>query len=73
MELTAEYLNSILAYDAETGVLRWTKSQRGFNRCGQIAGNREETATRVKIDGKVYLAHRVIWKMVHGEWPRIVH
>lgn len=24
---------------------------------------------RVNIDGERYLAHRIIWMMVHGEWP----
>jgi len=29
----------------------------------------KEKYLRVNINGKRYLAHRLIWMMVHGEWP----
>lgn len=44
------------------------KIHRSF--VGKIAGG--ETATgyvSVRIDGKTYLAHRVIWLLVHGQLP----
>ena len=27
---------------------------------------------RVKLDGKYYLVHRVIWMWVYGEWPDVI-
>ncbi len=63
--LTYEYLNRILAYDPETGIIRWVKN-------GKIAGwSDPENGGRIsiRIDKKLYLAHRVAWFLYYGEWP----
>lgn len=75
-----EYLNSVLNYCPETGILTWKnrnedhfKSPGAFKAwntrfSGKKAGSPHSQGYRqVNLDGKVYLAHRVIWTMVHGD------
>lgn len=70
------YLRSRLRYDAETGKLFWLHSDAmppHWN--GRRAGT--EAFTYVGSDGykigtisyKGMKAHRVIWALIHGEWP----
>lgn len=69
-EMNADYLRSIMDYDGS--VLRW-KEKRGSNALkGQIAGKkRPDGYIQIKIDRKMYLAHRLIWMWVYGSWPRM--
>ena len=61
--------NDVLAYNPEEGTLTW-KVSRGRVAKGQRAGAPHGQGYRqVRILGKVYLEHRVIWKMQTGEWP----
>lgn len=76
-------LNRLLFYDAETGRLWWRK--RSLCDCASVhamnmwnarsAGKEAFTARHPRgyrigaIKNKSYIAHRVIWCMVHGEWP----
>lgn len=67
--LTAERLREVLDYDAETGLFT-RKEPRNRWKAGQVAGG--ETChgyTGIKIDNRVYLAHRLAWLYVFGEWP----
>lgn len=74
------YLNSVLEYCPETGVLTWKHRPENHFKClgvfkawntrfsGKPAGSPNGSGYRqVNLDGKVYLAHRVIWTMVHGD------
>jgi hypothetical protein len=72
--LTIDRAEELLAYDADTGVLRWRKTLS--NRC--VAGNRAGTVSaktprysnrQIRIDGKLYREHRLIWFLCTGEWP----
>lgn len=80
---TPELLRKLLRYDPATGKLFWRvrtldvcsseKSMRAFN--SRYAGKEAFTALRSgypsgSILGKTYLAHRVIWAMETGEWPK---
>lgn len=81
--LSAESLQSLLSYDAETGRLFWrTRRIDEFNDARatgifntRFAGLPALTAVtaqgylRGTILGKNYLAHRVAWALFHGEWP----
>ena len=69
LPLTAERAHELLTYDPETGGLYW-KVARGC-RIGALAGTRTaEGYTQVEIDCRLYRAHRVIWLMMTGEWPK---
>lgn len=67
--LTYEQAAELLTYDSETGLLRWNKS--GLKRTkGKIAGHTDRTGyTRIMINYKMYLAHRLIWLLVYKQWP----
>lgn len=67
--LTLDRLNELLAYDAATGEFRW-KVARSNLRAGSTAGTLDSQGYRqIKIDGVLYLAHRLAWRMVTGEMP----
>lgn len=72
--LTAERLRKVLNYDAVSGEFTWLVSQ-GSVRAGAVAGNVKfyprtgRTYVHIKIDRKLYSAHRLVWLYVHAEWP----
>lgn len=78
-----DYLRQVFEYDAESGVLSWKK--RSIELClsdhalavwngryaGKEAGN-IHIATgyrQVRLDGRMWQAHRLIWKMVYAVDP----
>jgi hypothetical protein len=72
--LTAERLRELLDYSAETGEFRWKKNLKGGVRAGAAAGCVDRRSggvayIRIRVDGKIYHAHRLAWLYVHGEWP----
>jgi hypothetical protein len=68
--LTAERARALLIYNPETGALNWRVARPGT--CsGALAGTRtSEGYTQVEIDYRLYKAHRVIWLMQTGKWPK---
>lgn len=51
------------------GVLCWKVKRRKVDR-GQPAGiDRGDGYIRVIFNYKPYYAHRIVWLLVHGEWP----
>jgi hypothetical protein len=70
MSLTAEELRERLHYDPCTGTFtRVTSSVRRWR--GQPAGmvHKGHGYVIIKIGQTGYLAHRLAWLYVHGEWP----
>lgn len=73
-----EELNRLFRYDPATGVLyrRWRNDvpdriNKRF--ADKPAGHRSKGGyVQVSIDGQSYLAHRIIWKMLHGTEPETV-
>ncbi|QBH20832.1 HNH endonuclease [Alcaligenes faecalis] len=67
--LTQAMVHEHLSYDSETGLFIRLKS--GWkSRIGKIAGIKDSYGyLQIKIDGRRYLAHRLAWLYVHGEWP----
>lgn len=68
--LTAQRLRELFDYDDSTGHLirRVTTSCRSL--AGSVAGHQDKTGyRRVVVDGSQYLAHRLIWLYVTGDWP----
>ena len=72
---SAEYLHSRLTYDAATGALSW-RHNAAYPQCwnSKWAGRGAFTAQfqgyrTGRLDGKQYLAHRLIWAFCTGSWP----
>jgi hypothetical protein len=71
MILTQEYLKSRLRYDSETGHFYWIKTGKTAARfVGKLAGWQKSNGyICIAIDGKTYLAHRLAWLYIYGNWP----
>jgi hypothetical protein len=68
--LNAEEVRALLDYDPETGVLRWKQHMTPRARMGKEAGVIQQGKyRRVGIYGRYYMAHRLAWLIVTGEWP----
>lgn len=60
---------SDLVYDDETGEFSWLNS-KGGSKAGKKAGTLANNGyLHVTYNYKSYLAHRLAWFFVHGEWP----
>lgn len=68
--LTQTQLKAVLHYDPVTGVFTWVNDRRHI-KAGSVAGSVDKASGyyRVKFDGTVYLAHRLAWLYMTGEWP----
>lgn len=66
-----ERLRDLLAYDPETGIWKWTGAARGYARyAGKVAGClNAEGYWQISIGAKLYLAHRLAFLYMDGEWP----
>ena len=74
--INPERIKELLEYNPEVGgsCLIW-KSDRGSNKVkGLMAGTifNKNGYWVVGIDGTVYLAHRLVWSIVHGEDPSFI-
>lgn len=69
-KLTHERLKELLSYDPMTGWFVWLKptSPRVSigARAGVVAGNGRRY---IAVDGEKFMAHRLAWFFIHGEWP----
>lgn len=76
--MTVARLRELLAYDAETGVVRWKVRAGSRRKAGEEAGCADlKSRKRYRTIGvrcgamgtRKFLAHRVIWALAHGTWP----
>jgi len=83
--LTQERLKELLHYDPETGVFRWLVDIRNGEhrarilvKAGDIAGyrgggrNSRTEYVSIRIERRLYGAHRLAWLYVKGEWPPLI-
>lgn len=76
-------MRDLVRYDHSTGKLFWKERPRDHfqsDRAWKIsntkrAGKEAFTTSdaygyrKANIDGRLYLAHQIVWLFVHGEWP----
>ena len=71
IHVSQEVLSELLEY-REDGALLW-KVSRGGRHPGDMAGTKDPHGyTLVSVNGQRYLAHRIIFYMLTGQWPEIV-
>ena len=60
-----------IEYSPETGIFRWKVSPCRHRRVGVIAGYSHPRDGHIRIGfmGKYYMAHRLAWRIMTGEWP----
>jgi hypothetical protein len=67
--VTCEKVRELFNYDAKKGLLTWRVNRQRVS-AGQEAGALTKSGhVRVKVDGKSYLAHRLVWLHWYGEEP----
>lgn len=71
MSITLEDAHGLFNLDHETGVLTWRIKPSRRIRLGAVAGSKNKATgyIEVRIKGKGYGAHRIVWLMTKGEWP----
>lgn len=70
--ITAERVRELLHFDPDTGEFRWLVAVNN-NRvhAGTVAGHASRAGyCQIRIDGRLYYAHRLAWLWMTGDWPR---
>lgn len=70
-DLTVEDVRKAFSYSKKTGILVWkTACTTNPLRVGTTAGAIDAVGRiRIGMNGRRYLAHRIIWLWVTGKWP----
>lgn len=70
IKVTQEILKDFVIYNPETGVFSYKpKIEKGSWKLKHGGTCTDRGYIVVKVHGKDYLAHRLAWLYVHGEWP----
>lgn len=74
--ITTERLRELVTYDPETGVFRWKIHRSNKCRIGDVAGTDPPVGQKnryvlIRIDDRLYRAHRLVWLYVYGKWPTL--
>lgn len=68
--VSVERLNEVLVYNSDTGSLAWKKHWK--NTPDGLAGCFRKDGYRViRVDDVLLYAHRIVWAMHKGEYPKI--
>lgn len=69
--LTQERLKELLRYAPDTGAFYWRSGAGNAVKRFDKAGYKNSAGyISIKIDGKLYFAHRLAWLYMAGEWPK---
>ena len=69
--INANRARELFNYDPETGMMRWRVSLNGRAMAGGIAGTTTARGCiQIRADGRIYLAHRIIYLIMTGDWPK---
>lgn len=68
--ITQARLKELVVYETLTGSFRWALARPGV-RVGAIAGcaGGPNGSVVIRLDRQLYLAHRLAWLYMTGEWP----
>jgi len=67
--VTQDRLKELLSYDPDSGKFVW-KISRGNVKAGSVAGSPNSYGyIQIRVDGKLYQAHRLAWLYTHGYFP----
>lgn len=69
--LTAERLRELVDYDKHTGVFTWRLSRRRCRPGSRAGYTREDGYVFIRIDKRLYRAHRLAWLWSYGEFPAL--
>jgi len=69
--LTPDEIRELFSYDPETGLLSWAKQGRGRVVGKPLTCRTVEGYVIVRVHGRAYMAHRLIWAHVHGVSPTL--
>lgn len=68
--INQEEIKKLLNYDKETGIFTWKEKRNWRANKGDIAGSINHSGyINIKINGKLFKAHRLAWIYVYGYWP----
>jgi hypothetical protein len=70
--MNIEELKRNLNYDQETGEFTWKVSNNNRIKIGERAGyiSKKNGYRQIKVNKKLYMAHRLAWLYVYGELPK---
>ncbi|WWO60465.1 homing endonuclease [Stenotrophomonas phage SOVA965] len=70
-KLTREGALHFFDVDFLSGDIFWAVDRNNRTRKGAKAGYLDKLGyRRVEVNSEVYLVHRLIWMMFHGDWPK---
>lgn len=64
---TQKRLQELLDYNPLTGIFIWKKTQRKGHAAGGYKS--KDGHMRIRVDGNLYLAHRLAWMYIYGQDP----
>lgn len=68
-EITTDRLRQVLRYEPEVGTFTWLVTTKR-RKAGDLAGSTNVSGyLTIRVDGVLYLAHRLAWLYMTGEWP----